>query len=108
MADVIRHGGDGPELERVRFDFLSHGGAPRDALASGLRLVRLLGTRPLDQGNALVAVAGVFDAAGHPGCAARARWLGDSVPGVHAEGAEHPDAPCVTPIPRPALAGNSR
>ncbi|MEA2422134.1 MAG: hypothetical protein QOF55_1233, partial [Thermoleophilaceae bacterium] len=108
LADVTRHGGDGPELERVRFDFLSHGGAPKDALASGLRLAGLLDARPIDQGNALVAVAGVFDAEKNPGCAARARWLGDSVPGVHAGGPERSDAPCAIRIRPPSLSEKGR
>jgi hypothetical protein len=103
FADVERHGGAGRELERVRFDSLSHGGAPREAIASGLRLVRLSASRPIDQGQALVDVAGVFDAAGEAGCAARARALGDAVPGVHAAGAEDPRAPCRMQLPAPSL-----
>lgn len=103
FADVARHGGDGAELERVRFEFLSHGGAPKDAAESGVRLARLLDRRPIDQGNALVAVAATFDVAHEPGCAARARALGDSVPGVHAAGPEDPNAACSTPLPRPSL-----
>ena len=44
-----------------------------------------------------------FDAGHQSGCAARARALGDSVPGVHAAGPENLQAPCATELPRPAL-----
>jgi hypothetical protein len=82
---------------------LSHGGRPRQAIASGLRLVRLRAARPLDQGQVLVDAAGAFDAAGDHGCAARARALGDGVPGVHAVGAEDARAPCRVRLPAPSL-----
>jgi hypothetical protein len=103
LADVERHGGGGPELERIRFDSLSHGGRPREAIASGLRLARLQVSRPLDQGQTLVNLAGVFDAAGDHGCAARARAIGDGVPGVHAVGAENAAAACAVRVPEPVL-----
>src|SRR5581483_9940032 len=107
FADVERHGGGGAELERVRFDFLSHGGRPAQAIASGLRLVRLRASRPLDQGQAFVDLAGAFDAAGDHDCAARARALGDGVPGIHAVGREDVHAPCATRLPAPALGPES-
>jgi hypothetical protein len=100
---VERAGGGGVELERIRFDYLRKRGASRAAIASGVRLAGLLSLRPLDQGQALLDLATVFDAAGDHGCAARARALGDSVPGVHADGAENARAACRTPIPDPAL-----
>jgi hypothetical protein len=103
FADVERHGGGGAELERIRFDSLSHGGRLRDAIASGLRLARLQVSRPLDQGQTLVNLAGVFDAAGDHRCAARARALGDGVPGVHAVGAENAGAACAVRVPEPVL-----
>ena len=103
FADVERHGGAGVELERVRFDLLSHGGRPRQAIASGLRLARLRASRPLEQGQTLVNLAGAFDAAGDHGCAARARALGDGVPGVHAVGAEDSRAACRVQLPAPSL-----
>jgi hypothetical protein len=102
-SDVARHGGSGEELERIRFGLLSHGGAPDEAVASGIRLARLQASMPVDQGNTLVAVAGAFDAGHQPGCAARARALGDSVPGVHAAGPENAEAPCSVALPQPAL-----
>jgi hypothetical protein len=108
FADVESHGGSGAELERVRYEFLSHGGAPESALASGLRLARLLGDRPIDQGNVLLAVADSFDAADQPGCAARARALADAVPGVHSSASGSSAESCAMHLPQPSLGPDSR
>jgi hypothetical protein len=100
---VERAGGSGIELERIRFAYLRTRHELRPATESGLRLVRFLAPRPLDQGQALLDLATVFDAAGDHGCAARARALGDGVPGVHAVGHEDGRAVCAARLPKPAL-----
>ena len=100
---VERAGGSGVELERIRFQYLREHARPRPAIVSGRRVVPLLAQRPLEQGQALLDLAAMFDAAGDHGCAARARALGDGVPGVHAVGQEDLHAPCGTPVPTPAL-----
>jgi hypothetical protein len=96
-------GGSGIELERIRFMYLRGRHELRPAIRSGVRLASLLAPRPLDQGLAFVDLAGVFDAAGDHGCAARARALGDGVPGVHAVGHEDSHATCGARLPSPVL-----
>jgi hypothetical protein len=100
---VERAGGRGVELERIRFQYLREQGRLSRAIVSGRHVVPLLAGRPLEQGQALLDLATVFDAAGDHGCAARARALGDGVPGVHAVGQEDPHAACGTAVPAPAL-----
>jgi hypothetical protein len=103
FEEVTRSGGSGLELERVRFMYLRKRGQFRPALRSGLRLLRLLAGRPLDQGAAFGDVALVLDALHEGGCARRARALGDSVPGVDIEGPQDPAAACGVELPPPAL-----
>jgi hypothetical protein len=103
FAFVEASGGAGVALEQARFAFLRQGGDPREALASGLRLVRLEDSRPVEQGSVLTFLADVFDAMGDPACAARARAFGDSVPGVHDTGPEDASAPCAVDLHLPIL-----
>jgi hypothetical protein len=103
FALVQRNAGGGADLERIRFAFLRNGGSPRDAVASGLRLVEFTADHPLDQGQALLDLAAVFEAEHQTGCAERARAYADSIPGVHYAGSENAAAPCPVDIPQPSL-----
>lgn len=93
-ASLARQGGEGPTLERWRFDGQRAAGDAGGALATARRLLPMLRDQPLEQGRVLTDLAATLDQTGDRGCAAAALAAADRIPGVHTPPPPGP-RPCV-------------